>query len=52
MANKITITWDDSNTNISFEGDKEMLIMEMIGVLEYAKLMLYQKKTNQDKDTK
>lgn len=44
MANKIIITWDDSNTNISIEGEKPMPTSSLLGVLEYAKLMLFEKR--------
>lgn len=50
MANKIIITWDDSNTNISIEGEKPMPTRNLLGVLELAKLMIFEKKVPQEEE--
>lgn len=42
MANKLIITWDDSNTDISLEGEKPVSNRELIGVMELAKMIIFE----------
>ena len=50
MANKIIITWDDSNTNISLESEKPVPTRELIGVMELAKMIFFEKKVPREEE--
>lgn len=45
---KMIITWEDKNINIALEGDKPLPTIELVGVLEYAKLILFENKEKQE----
>ena len=46
--NKMTITWDGLKTNITLEGKEPVPLMELVGVLEYAKLILFKNEEKQE----
>lgn len=45
---KIIITWEGSKTSIHVEGEKETPTRELVGVLEYAKLILMEQRKQID----
>lgn len=46
--NKIIITWDGSQTNVAIKAHGPIPTNELIGVLEYAKLMLFEKREKEE----